>query len=81
MKREEFLITSTEAHNVVKYKWNSARKEVQSLMQEYVNANGGRYILADSQAEKVGFNHVSGVMVYRCTETGKEISFSITKIA
>ena len=35
MKREHFLITSTEGHNVTKYAWNSARKEVQSIMQEY----------------------------------------------
>lgn len=35
MKSEQFLITSTKGHNVIKYKWNSARKEVGRLMQEY----------------------------------------------
>lgn len=80
MKREEFLITSTAGHNVIKYKWNSARKEVQSLMQEYANSNGGQYTL-ESKSEKQGFHFVSGVMVYTCESTGKEISFFITKIA
>ena len=80
MKREQFLITSTAGHNVIKYKWNSARKEVQSLMQEYANANGGQYTL-ESKSEKQGFHFVSGVMVYTEAVTGKEISFFITKIA
>ena len=80
MKREEFLITSTEGHSTVKYKWNSARKEVQRLMQEYANSNGGQYTL-ESKSEKQGFHFVSGVMVYTDKATGKEISFFITKIA
>lgn len=80
MKREEFLITSTAGHNATKYKWNSARKEVQSLMQEYANANGGQWTL-ESKSEKQGFHFVSGVMAYSETATGKEISFFITKIA
>lgn len=80
MKREEFLITSTAGHNVIKYKWNSARKEVQILMQEYANANGGQYTL-ESKSEKQGFHFVSGVMIYTDKATGKEISFFITKIA
>ena len=80
MKREQFLITSTQGHNSVKFKWNSARKEVQSLMQEYANANGGQYTL-ESTSEKQGFHFVSGVMVYTDKVAGKEISFYITKIA
>lgn len=54
MKREQFLITSTEGHNVVKFAWNSARREVQRLMQEYANSNYGSYIL-ESKLEKQGF--------------------------
>ncbi len=80
MKREQFLITSTQGHNSVKFKWNSARKEVQSLMQEYANSNGGQYTL-ESKSEKQGFHFVSGAMVYTDKATGKEISFFITKIA
>lgn len=85
MKREQFLITSTDGcgkplHNVIKYKWNSARKEVQTLMQEWVNSNGGQWTL-ESKSEKQGFHFVSGVMTYSEAATGKEISFFITKIA
>ena len=80
MKREQFLITSTEGHNAIKYEWNSARKEVQRLMQEYANHWGGHYTLK-SKSEKQGFHFVSGVMAYTEQATGKEISFFITKIA
>ena len=89
MKREEFLITSTQGHNVIKQKWNSARKEVHALMQAWVNAEAEKellhilqYNIVDSTSEKDSRGmHTSGVMVYREAVTGKEISFFITKIA
>lgn len=89
MQREEFLITSTEGHKAIKYKWNSARKEVQSLMQAWVNSEAEKellhilqYNLVESTSEKNSRGmHTSGVMVYREAVTGKEISFFITKIA
>ena len=89
MQREQFLITSTEGHNVVKYKWNSARKEAHALMQAWVNAEAEKellhilqYNIVDSTSEKDSRGmHTSGVMVYREAVTGKEISFFITKIA
>lgn len=89
MKREQFLITSTEAHNVIKYKWNSARKEVQSLMQEWVNQEAEKellhileYQLVQNKSEKDSRGmHVSGVMSWQEKTSGKEISFFITKIA
>lgn len=89
MQREQFLITSTAGHNVIKYKWNSARKEVQSLMQSWANDEAEKdllhilmYNLVESTSEKDSRGmHTSGVMVYREAVTGKEISFFITKIA
>lgn len=51
MKREEFLITSTEDHNVIKHKWNSARKEVARLMQEWVNVQAEKELLSILQYE------------------------------
>lgn len=88
MKREQFLITSTEGHKVIKYKWNSARKEVQRLMQEWVNCEAEKDLLhtlrftLESESEKDGRGmHVSGVMRYKEIDTGKEVSFFITKIA
>ena len=87
MKREHFLITSTKGHNVTKHAWNSARKEVARLMQEYVNSEGEKnpqshlqYELIENKSEKNGFYHVSGVMRYKEIETGQDISFFITKI-
>ena len=89
MKREHFLITSTEGHNAMKYAWNSARKEVQRLMQNWVNVEAEKellhilqYNLVESTSEKNSRGmHTSGVMVYREAVAGKEISFFITKIA
>lgn len=79
MKREEFLITSTESHNVVKYKWNSANREVENLIGEVANSEGSRWSLVDSQSEKHGKFHVSGVRVWERTD-GKQITFFITKV-
>ena len=88
MKREEFLITSTKGHNAIKHKWNSARKEVARLMQEYVNLEGEKhpqshlqYDLTENKSEKNGKFHVSGVMSWEEKMTGDKISFFITKIA
>lgn len=88
MKREQFLITSTAGHNVIKYKWNSARKEVARLMQEYANQQGEKellsileYELIENESEKEGFYHVSGVMMWKEKVNGDTISFFITKIA
>lgn len=88
MKREQFLITSTACHNVIKYKWNSARKEVQRLMQEYVNSEGEKYPqshlqydLIENKSEKNGFYHVSCVVTWQEKFNGDKISFFITKIA
>lgn len=88
MKREEFLITSTKGHNVTKHKWNSAKKEVQRLMGEYVNQQGEKqllsileYELIEEQSEKEGFYHVSGVITWKEKMNGDTISFFITKIA
>lgn len=88
MQKEQFLITSTKGHNVIKYKWNSARKEVGRLMQEYANQQGEKellsileYELIENKSEKEGFYHVSGVMTWKEKMNGDTISFFITKIA
>lgn len=84
MKREEFLITSTEGHNVIKYKWNSANREVERLIGEIAKTEGRDYRLIDSQSEKEDFYHISGVRVWGTGVTlhdAKEISFFITKVA
>ena len=86
MKRENFLITSTKGHSVTKHKWNSARKEVARLMQEYANQQAEndmlhilQYDLVEEKSEKQGFYHVSGVMTWEEKITRDRISFFITK--
>jgi hypothetical protein len=84
MKREEFLITSTEGHSITKHAWNSANREVERLVGEIANSEGRNYRLIDSKSEKEGFYHVSGIRVWGTGVTlhdAKEISFFITKIA
>lgn len=88
MKSEQFLITSTKGHNVIKYKWNSARKEVRRLMREYANQQGEKellpileYELIENESKKEGFYHVSGVVTWKEKVNGDTISFFITKIA
>lgn len=88
MKREHFLITSTEGHNAVKYAWNSARKEVQRMVQNWVNLEAEkdalhvlRFVLESESEKDARGRHVSGVMRYKEMETGREVSFFITKIA
>ena len=89
MQREQFLITSTAGHNVTKYKWNSARKEVARLMQEWVNKEAEKELLSileyeivqnESEKGERGL-HVSGVMSWKEKTSGKTVSFFITKIA
>ena len=84
MKRESFSITSTEGHNVIKHKWNSANREVERIVGEIANDECRDYRLIDSKSEKEGFYHVSGVRVWGTGITlhdSKQISFFITKIA
>lgn len=84
MKREQFQITSSEGHNVIKSKWNSANREVERLIGEIANEEGVTYRLIDSESVKEGFYHVSGIRVWATGETlhnAKEITFFIKKIS
>lgn len=80
MKRENFLITSTEGHEVIKFKWNSANREVENLIGEVAKNEGSNWNLVESESEKQGFHHISGVRVWE-RKDGKRISFFITKVA
>ena len=80
MKREQFLITSTIGHNVIKTKWNAANREVQRLIQEHANNNEGAWALVESTSEKQGFYHASGVRVWE-SDKGEKVTFFITKTA
>lgn len=84
MKREQFQITSSEGHDVIKSKWNSANREVEHLIGEIANEEGVTCRLVDSESVKEGFYHISGVRVWGTGETlhnTKEITFYINKIS
>lgn len=80
MKRENFLITSTDGHNVVKFKWNSANREIENLIGEVAQAEGVKYHLVDSESVKEGFNHVKGSRTWKSVD-GKVVVFTIEKVA
>lgn len=80
MKRENFLITSTDGHNVVKFKWNSANREVENLIGEVAQVEGVNYHLVDSESVKEGFNHVKGSRTWKSVD-GKVVVFTIEKVA
>ena len=79
MKREEFLITSTEGHKAIKYKWNSARREVISILQED-ECSSYELVNITTKKDQRGL-HISGVEVWKDHASGREISFFITKTA
>lgn len=54
MKRENFLITSTEGHEVIKYKWNSSNRAVEDIIREIARSEGTYWELVDSQSNKEG---------------------------
>lgn len=80
MKRENFLITSTDGHKVIKFKWNSAKREVENLIGEVAQTEGVSYHLVDSESVKEGLYHVKGSRTWKSTE-GKVIVFTIEKVA
>lgn len=79
MKREKFLITSTDGHEVIKFKWNSANREVENLIGLIAEAEGVNYHLVDSESVKEGFNHVKGSRTWKSVD-GKVVVFTIEKM-
>lgn len=79
MKRENFLITSSDGHNVIKFKWNSANREVENLIGEVAKAKGVDYHLVDSESVKEGFYHVKGSRTWKSVD-GKVVVFTIEKV-
>lgn len=79
MKRENFLITSTDGHEVIKFKWNSANREVENLIGLIAEVEGVNYHLVDSESVKEGFNHVKGSRTWKSVD-GKVVVFTIQKV-
>lgn len=80
MKREQFLITSTEGHELTKTKWNASNRCVECLVGELANAESTTYRLVDSESVKEGFHHVKGSRTWKSVD-GKVVVFTIQKVA
>lgn len=79
MKREQFLITSTVGHNIIKHKWNSSIREVERLIREHARNNSEYWSLIESTSQKETYYFVSGMRVWQ-SDKGEKITFYITKI-
>lgn len=79
MKREQFLITSTDGHEVIKHKWNSANRHVEALVGEIAQSESTTYNLIDSASLKEGFNHTSGTRTWKSVQS-KTVVFTIQKV-
>lgn len=79
MKREQFRITSTEGHNIVKSAWNSSNRAIEKLAKELAIRDETYYCLSGSQSVKDGFNHVSGTREWTNQKTGATVLFTIAK--
>lgn len=80
MKREQFLITSTDGHNVTKTKWNASNRAVEGLVKDLAEAEQTTYNLIDSESVKEGSNHVKGSRTWKSVD-GKVVVFNIEKVA
>lgn len=77
--RENFQITSTEGHSVIKHKWNSSIRCTESLIGEIAKEERTTYSLVDSISNKEGFNHNNGSRTWEST-SGKRVVFSVRKV-
>ena len=81
MKREQFQITSTAGHNVIKFKWNAALREIERLVKEMANNDGAGsvYHLTDKESIKSDCYFTSGFREWT-REDGLIVKFSVIKV-
>lgn len=80
MKRENFEI-SFNGETMIKHKWNSSIRAIESKIREIATADGPgtTYNLVDSVSNKTGFYHTSGSRTWE-RQDGKRIIFTISKL-
>ncbi|UOL48854.1 hypothetical protein [Pseudomonas phage Astolliot] len=79
MKRENFEI-SFEGQTIIKHKWNSSIRAIESKIREIADAERpATYSLVDSVSNKTGFYHTSGSRTWE-RQDGKRIIFTIKKL-
>ena len=79
MKREQFRITSTEGHNIVKSAWNSSNRAIEKLAKELAIRDETYYCKSGSQSVKDGFYFTSGTREWTNQNTGATVLFTIAK--
>lgn len=80
MKREQFSISSTVGHRVIKNAWNSSLREIERLVRELAKEASTTYQLCGSESHKNGFNYVSGSRTWENQRNGGQVVFTIQKI-
>ena len=79
MKRQQFHITSTAGHNVIKFKWNSSIREIERLVKELAVNDKATYSLTNSESIKDGFSHAMGLREWT-RQDGLVVKFMVSKI-
>lgn len=79
MKREQFRITSTAGHDVIKFKWNSAIHETERIIKEIARKENAVYDLTAKDTMKAGFAHVAGSREWTRAD-GQVVTFTIVKL-
>ena len=77
MKSQQFLITSTVGHNVIKSSWNSSIRASEGMAKDLANAAECTFTLCDSSSVKEGFYHVAGSRSWKNSKNGSVVVFSV----
>ena len=80
MKRQQFRITSTAGHDIIKSAWNSSIRHIEKLAKELAVQAGADYVLTNSKSVKEGFDHVSGTREWTNSKTGDVVVFTVMKL-
>jgi len=77
MKRENYII-SYNGQTVIKHKWNSAIREIESIVREMAKAEGVFYSLLSSDSIKGEYGFIRGSRIWEGSN-GKVLHFTIEK--
>jgi hypothetical protein len=77
MKRSEYIVSYGD-QSFVKYKWNSAIREIERVIGYIANFDKSTYNLIDSGGEKLDGNYVKGFRTWR-SDKGHTVTFNIVK--
>lgn len=79
MTRQTFAVAINGNVKLNKFAFNSARREIVNLVREHGQI-GETWVMISEQQTKEGPNRVATVMVWKCEQTGEEITCSVQKV-